>query len=90
MTFILWVSQKLSGPYAEEWLESMQTEYDSLIRNDTWKLVDLSRSKDDDRVQMGRGLCRKRVVNDLVLTITRLSLQWCVMHKNGNCFGGGT
>lgn len=34
------VEDALNGPYADEWLKSMETEYDSLIKNDTWELVD--------------------------------------------------
>lgn len=33
--------EALNGPYADEWRKSMRTEYDSLIRNNTWELTNL-------------------------------------------------
>lgn len=32
--------QAMSGPQAEQWRAAMQCEYDSLMENDVWKLVD--------------------------------------------------
>lgn len=33
--------EALNGPHAKEWRKSMQCEYDSLIKNNTWEVTDL-------------------------------------------------
>ena len=41
--------QAVSGPDAEEWYRAMAAEVESIITNDTWKLVESS----DDRKLIG-------------------------------------
>lgn len=39
------VEEALEGPYADEWKRSMQAEYDSLIKNKTWDMVNLPKGQ---------------------------------------------
>lgn len=39
------LEEALSSPYADQWKKAMQEEYDSLIKNKTWSLVDLPSDK---------------------------------------------
>jgi len=35
----------MSSPYASEWRDAMQREYDSLLANQTWQIADLPRNQ---------------------------------------------
>ena len=37
--------QATKSPQAEHWIQAMQEEYNSLLRNGTWSLIDLPTSR---------------------------------------------
>ncbi|GBL96015.1 Retrovirus-related Pol polyprotein from transposon TNT 1-94 [Araneus ventricosus] len=51
------LKEALNGPNSEEWLEAMRTEYNTLLKNQAWRLV--KRSKDKNIVGSRWVLCTK-------------------------------
>lgn len=54
------MKQAMNGAEADEWKKAMQVEYDALISNDTWKLVD--RPSDQHVLTAKWGFKRKRYI----------------------------
>lgn len=39
------VNEAINGPYAKEWIEAMKKEYNALIENETWSVVELPQNQ---------------------------------------------
>jgi len=48
------MEEALSGKHANDWKRATDSEYESLIKNETWKLVEIDMEKPDGYIQPGQ------------------------------------
>ncbi len=63
----------INGPEQHQWLQAMQSEYDSLIDNKTWKLVEPPHNRS---VLRGRWVYKKKI--GIAGTVVRWKARWVV------------